>query len=810
MATRAEAATLSDLERSGLALASPAPGAKRRAARKQIGSPAKGHRKSAKKVATEVSPLIETKVHPPAPQPDLVTRQRLEEEIEGAWASKLTLVDAPAGSGKTMLLQSWCARTDGAVAWVSLDAEDDDPTRLWTYIATAVDRIRSGLGRMALARLGSPGVPIESVVDELLNGVSVYDQPLAIVLDDLHLLKNGVCLQSLEHALDHLPSRARVIASSRSDPQLPLSRFRAGGALREIRAGELAFTPEEARELLVERSAIALDDTDVALLVDRTEGWPAGLRLAALWLRELEDPRAGVKAFHADHRHVADYLTGEVLDTLTADARRFLVETSVLGSFSAAECDAVLGRRDSKLRLRELEQANGFLIALDAQGEWFRYHHLFGELLQLELASADASAPPRLHVQASEWCRDHGRIEDALEHAAAAGDARLAVAELADKHLALLRTGRLTTVLSWCKRLPNELLLERPELPVAAALAAGLARSPVHVRHQFAALAERARSERPDEWTLDHEAELGVVQTSWVEHDLATTIELARRTVEVARDRHGTAVSALANLAFLLYLDGESADAALFASEALARPEAEERPHGLVLALTTASLIASDSGRSAAAEHIAREALEAAKKAGLGQAGSAGAARVALAAALARQGKLREAERQAVQAVRLRWQSEPEIAHLHALLVLADTRARRGRLERAVEDLGEATQGLETFTDAGRLHDFAVAVETTLAKCRATTTAPSDPPSDAELTVLPLLATDLSLREIGARLYLSHNTVKTHTQALYRKLESHPGTTQLYVRRHSVSSVHTIHPGDPSATLCRPPRLPSE
>ena len=361
---------------------------------------------------------------------------------------------------------------------MSLEAADNDPARLWTYIATAVDRIRPGLGRAALALLRSPGVSPESVVDELVNGMHAYRQPVAIVLDDVHVISDETCWRSLEHLVEHLPQQARVIVTTRSDPPLPLGRLRARGALGEIRARDLAFSVDEARELLVQREKIALDDADVELLVERTEGWPAGLYLAALWLRGLDDPHAGVQAFHGNQRHVADYLTGEVLDRLDEDTRRFLLESSVLGSFNAPLCDAALDRSDSAARLRRLERENGFLVALDAHGEWYRYHHLFGELLQLELSTVEPTASARLHTAASEWCREHGWLEDALEHAAAAGDPRLVAAILADEHRTFVRTGRVATLLRWSASLPEDLLVERPEIPVAAVLAAGLAREP--------------------------------------------------------------------------------------------------------------------------------------------------------------------------------------------------------------------------------------------------------------------------------------------------------------------------------------------
>jgi ATP/maltotriose-dependent transcriptional regulator MalT len=262
---------------------------------------------------------------------------------------------------------------------------------------------------------------------------------------------------------------------------------------------------------------------------------------------------------------------------------------------------------------------------------------------------------------------------------------------------------------------------------------------------------------------------LGLVRLTWVGRDLGETIEQARRGLQVAREVPEAAVAALASLGLLLYFSGEVDEASAVTHEALDRPEAMARPHGFVAALATLSMLETDAGRPEAAEERAREAVEAATQVGVDQSASGGAARVALASALAAQGRLSEAEREAVRGAALRRQSEPEAAHLHALLVLARIRAERGRLSQAAADLAEARRGIEAFADAGRLQELAAAVESVLAEHAAVSTL-AEPLGESELNVLTLLATDLSRREIGARLYLSVNTVKTHTQSLYRKL----------------------------------------
>ena len=679
-------------------------------------------------------------------------------------------MDAPVGFGKTVLAQSWGAQADTAVAWVSIDAADDDPVRLWTYIATAVDRIRSGLGRGALSRLRAGGASPEAAVDELVNGIAAFGQPLAMVLDDLHTLQSEACLSSFEYAVERLPAGARIVATTRSDPAIALGRLRARGVLGEIRADALAFTVDEARELIVGQEHIALTDGDLEMLVDRTEGWPAGLYLAALWLRTLEDPSAGVRDFHGDHRHVADYLTGEVLDTLDAETRDFLLRTSSLGRFNGALCDAVLERTGSARLIARLARSNLFLIGLDPHGEWFRYHHLFRELLELELGLVDPAASRLLHARASEWCREHGFIEEALEHAHAAGDEASVARMLVEGHMDLMRTGRQATVIRWLAVLPAERILENSILAASGALASGLLGREAEERRRFIALATRARQERPENWTPYHEAGLGLALAISVNHDIGAALASARVTADVGRTVDEMAVPALANLGLLLFLYGDRAEARRVAQEAVDRPEAPARPHGYVYALATLALVEAETGVSRDAESKARQALAVASAAGIAETASGGLARLALAAALAVSGRLPDAEREAVRGERLRRQSEADASHVYALLLLADIRAQQGHLSRASDDLERASRALEGFRDAGCLKEFAARVERRIDDARVATDRLDGAPSAAELSVLRLLGGDLSQREIGSELFLSVNTVKTHTRALYRKL----------------------------------------
>jgi LuxR family maltose regulon positive regulatory protein len=718
-------------------------------------------------------PLIETKLLPPRGRPELVSRPRLIRALDEFSPAALTLIDAPVGFGKTVLAQSWSAQSDSAIAWVSIDSADDDPVRLWTYVATAVDGIRPGLGRGALTQLRRRSrVSLEAAVDELINGVAAFGHPLAIVLDDLHGVTGEACLRSFERAVERLPPHARVVATTRSDLPIALGRLRARGALGEIRARDLAFTIDEAHELLVEREHIELGDEEVEMLLDRTEGWPAGLYLAALWLRTVDDPKSGARDFHGDHRHVADYLTGEVLETLDADTRDFLVRTSVLDRFNGAICDAVLDRDGSTELIADLERSNLFLIALDPHREWFRYHHLFRELLQLEHRHVDPSAEALLHRRASDWWREHGLIEDALEHAEAAGDDALVAAMLVEHHLEFLRSGRQSSLVRWVTGLPTEHILEHSVLAPAAALALSDVGGDAQDRRRLIALAERSRAERPANWTPYEEVSLGLARAVTVEGNLAEALVLARRTAVLARADEQVAVGALSILALLLFFSGDLLEASVVAQEAVDRPEARERPHGYVHSLATLSMVDAELGRARDAESRARKAVAAALSAGVAETISGGLAHVALARALAVTGRFQEAEREAVLGERLRRQTEPELSHVYASLVLAEIRANCGQLLRASAELARALEALETFSDAGELRELSARVRRMIDDAHIIAGRLEEVPSPAELNVLQLLATELSQREIGSRLFLSVNTVKTHTRALYRKLGS--------------------------------------
>ena len=624
--------------------------------------------------------VIEPKLMPPRVHPGMLRRARLLEMLDDDAGAPFTVVNAAVGYGKTTLVRSWCTERPEAVIWVTLDSADGDPVRLWTHLATAVERLGEGFGRRALLCLSVRGAPVQTAVEELMNGLIAYGRRVTIVLDDLHAVGSEASVRSIGHAIERFPVNARLVAATRSDPAIGLARLRARRELMEVRARELAFTADETRELVF-REGIGLSTESVELLVDRTEGWPAGLYLAALWLRDLPDPNAGVREFAGSARQVGEYLADEVLTALAPEIKDFLVRTSVLGRFTPELCDAVLGREDSVAVLAALARSNMFLVALDARGEWYRYHHLFGEVLQLELGGEAAG---ELRRRAAAWCAAHGLVEEAIEYAAAADDAEMVAELLIERHLAFIWGGRLRQFLGWVRWLPTELLVEHPVLPGAAAVAAALLSAPEVEVHQLLAIAEHARRERPELWQPYLEAGVEAARSQMIEGgDVGAAVGHARRAVAAARAGADVmSVSALGCLAQALFFAGELDEARRVACQAVERPDAPDVPDAYVGSLGMLALLDAGQGRPESAEAWARQALPYARQHFQADSYVASPAHLGLALACAATGRLDEAEREALRGERLRRAPQPTVGHAHALLVLAQVRLARLRLAR--------------------------------------------------------------------------------------------------------------------------------
>lgn len=424
-----------------------------------------------------INPILTTKLFIPASRPNIVFRPLLIQKItEGlAQGGKLTLVSAPAGYGKTTLITEWLKTLDRKYAWLSMDAGDNDPQRFFTYLAAALQTIDSGFGRELCNLLRSPKLPdIETIAALLINQIIDEGKPVVLVLDDYHLITNEYTNRALEFIIGNSPDIFHIVIVTRHDPALPLGRWRGRNQLTEIRIDDLRFTDNEVEAFFAQTMGISLKNSHIYSLKNRTEGWIAGLQLAALSLRGREEQGINefIEKFSGSHRYVIDYLFEEVLYLQNAPIKEFLCNTAVLGRMCASLCDELTGRNDSKNILISLEMANLFIIPLDEKREWYRYHHLFADFLRTEL---EEDREKRLHQKASQWFERSGYKAEAIEHSLAAGDALNAVRQIKGQTNISIMNGELFTLIGWLDSLPEDLVQNDSELCSYKAFACFLA-----------------------------------------------------------------------------------------------------------------------------------------------------------------------------------------------------------------------------------------------------------------------------------------------------------------------------------------------
>ena len=403
------------------------------------------------------SSLLQTKLHIPPSRPTLLPRARLVSRLDAAPGIVLALVSAPAGFGKTTLLSEWATRTPEArrrTAWVSLDSRDNDPTTFWSYVVAALQTVVPGAGEAG-------------GVESLLNDLHTVDQQVWLVLDDYHVIASAAVHDEMAFLVEHLPPHVHVVLSTRADPPLPLARLRARQQLVELRASDLRFTAEEAAAYLRDSMGLVLDERAIAALDSRTEGWVAALQLAALSMQGRQDLSGFVAEFTGDDRYIVDYLAEEVLQRLPGDLRSFLLRTSILTRFNGALCDAVTQQPGGRAALESLDRQNLFVVPLDDSRRWYRYHHLFADVLRARLLDEEPDAVSGLHLRASEWHESSGDLAEAVHHAVA-GQQWLRAADLIQRAVPELRRERReATLRHWLDALPEQLVLERPVLAIS-------------------------------------------------------------------------------------------------------------------------------------------------------------------------------------------------------------------------------------------------------------------------------------------------------------------------------------------------------
>jgi LuxR family transcriptional regulator, maltose regulon positive regulatory protein len=717
---------------------------------------------------------IETKLHGPGVKREWVERPELVSYLASA-AARLVLVEAPVGFGKTTLVAQWraSATEDRRFAWVTLDSGDDDPGRLWTWIIRALQRAAPGLDGSEILRALHVQFPdvAGTVLPLLINTLAGLSEPVVIVLDDYDVIGEASCHEQIAFLLLHLPPVVQVVLITRTSPPLPLARLRTAGDLVEVGQRELRFAAADAAMLVRAAAQVELSEPDLGTLIERTEGWPAGLYLAALSLRGHPSPSAFIRQFTGDNRFIVDLLAEEVLSHQPAEIQEFLLRTSVLRRFCAPLCDAVTGSANAAQLIDVLERENLFIIALDETRQWFRYHHLFAQALRSQLSRTEPYLVPVLHQRASAWHRQSGSTDEAITHALAAGDIAGAVDLIAQHWYSYVNSGRLATVSGWLRSLSGEQIAAHPLAAHCLAWVAATSGDQVSVRRWLPIL-ESADPGGPlpdGMWSL--EFSVALLGGAFGFDGIQAMRESAARAVELAGEPTSTwDTLALAAFGFSQYLSGEPAAAESLRQAAMSPVSI---PLVRMIAFSIASLLAAEEGQLGRAKELASAARDLADDGGLSRAPQRSLAYTAFGAACALDGRLQEARAEFERALqwRRRWPGLSPWPTLETLLRLAALLLDVGDRRAATAHLDEARDVLTALPDGAEAQRARLdRLQRRIAAGQPPSTSLTGQLTEREATVLRLLPGTLSLREIGQQLDLSQNTIKTHAQAIYRKL----------------------------------------
>lgn len=820
--------------------------------------------------------LMATKMYVPGIRPGRVLRSRLLERLDSGANARLTLVSAPPGFGKTSLLADWVGSASASprcVAWLSLDADDNDPGSFWSYVVASLEQVVPSLGEACRELAESGRAPTPQGITALLNGLAEANQEVWLVLDDYHLADDRELRDGVRFLLEHLPPHVHLLISTRMDPDLPLSRLRGRGELVEIRAADLRFTSEEVVDYLRAATGLELSASDMATLGERTEGWIAALQLAALSLRGREDVRGFIARFAGDDRYIVDYLMDEVLAHQPDDVREFLMLTAILDRLTGGLCDALTGSEVGSVTLAGLERANLFVVPLDDQLTWFRYHHLFADVLRARLIAERPGLVPLLHGRASRWYETNGLSEDAIRHALAARDFDRAnhLIELAVSDAR--RDRRDATVIGWLRALPAEVIEQSPVLTTLRAwtllVAGDLDAMESRLDHAESLLAG-VPTGSPSPWPETEElrtlpASIAMYRASLAQArgDLAGVVRHARRVLDAAGPGdHFWRGAASGFLALAAWSEGSIAVAVETFTEALSSLHAAG---AFVDELNSTALLAemwTVAGRPDTARELCRRALSASGALGLGAARATADLHVALAELDLDAGDPASAEQHLTAAEplgerepnsesRYRWfiaaarlaEARGDLARAITLVDAAEERYRpgyypnvrptaavRARVHITAGDLARAADwaeasGVATTDQANYLREYEhlTLVRLLLAQHAGRPGAVADavkllnrldaaaeasgragslvdirallaragnpsrvggadlrprapmPAADAlterEFEVLRMLDSELSGPEIARRLFVSHNTLRTHTRHIFAKLD---------------------------------------
>jgi LuxR family maltose regulon positive regulatory protein len=732
-----------------------------------------------------VDSFLEAKLHHPPVRDNWVARTRLLDQLELATKRPIALIAAPAGYGKTTLVAQWLARArqESRAAWVSLDSGDNDPGRLWTHVAAALERV----GCVVSAENVRVGAHVRAgVLPGIVNALASMPDDVVILLDDFHFVHEPACHSQVEFLLDHLPAQAHLVIITRADPGLRLGRIRASGQLAEIRADDLRFTTEEAFALLAVEH-VRLSNDALSLLVQRTEGWPAGIYLACLSLAGRADPDGFVRQFSGGNRFVGEYLTEEVLGRQTDLVRSFIITVSILDRFSAPLCDFVRQTAGSAAILHELERNNLFLVPLDEQRRWYRFHHLVAAVARAELEGESPGLVPELHARAARWFRDHGHIDEAIRHALTGGESAEAALLMQANWLTYVDAGRAATVRGWLDALGPSSITADPASGVVAAWMAALFGDETLLADHLQALSELQDHGPLPDGCRSVESAIAMIQGLFGYGGPVEMLAGAQRAVEIETDGHSP-FYAIANLSrgHMGYVAGDLDLAASLLEKAAFNDAAPAMIRAL--GLSTLSLVEAERGRPHRSGELARTAMDVVDAEGLRGVPQASLAFTALGQAQADEGNIDEAWSTIEEGLILRRRnpSEGPWGVIHHLLASARVALAAGQLSRAEELSTEASEIMGRFPGGmGTMTARAKAIHQAI-RDRLGEGGLEDSLTDRELDIVRYLQGPLSLNEVAAELHLSTNTVKTHAKSAYRKLGAHSRTEAVRIARQKL------------------------
>ena len=724
------------------------------------------------RAGTPVFDLLASKLRPPLMRPGTVVRSSLIERLANRDARPVVSVVAPAGYGKTTLLSQWAEHNGQAFGWVSVDEKDNDPKVLLSYVAKALDAVEP-ISEHVFDALASPGSSVPgSVVPRLCAALASMTSPVVLVLDDVHLLHNSECLAALPVLADNVPNGSRLVLAGRDQPPLRIARLRAEGKVLEIGPGDLALTTAETSSLL-RNADLALDEDLVAELYQRTEGWAAGLYLAALYLKEGGSLLGTAVSFSGQDRFIREYVETEFLARLSDQKRTFLTRTAVLERMCGPLCEEVLDVAGSAAMLEELARSNLLLVPLDRRGEWYRYHHLFRDMLLAELQRREPGLTPELRRRAAGWCLRNGWPEEALEYSIAAGDVEAAAGLVTGLGVGAYRQGRVSTVEGWFGWLDGQGGIEgHPMAAVLASLLSALTARPADAE-RWADVVDRWQygdAARPDDLAAEAWAALlrAILCRRGAGQMRADAAEAVRRFA--VGGYVDPAPLALHGIALVLSGDLDGGDASF--QDAAGVSDQTGAPDTLALAICERSLLAMARNDWDQAEVLADQARTVLRQAGFEESYLTPVVCAANAGAAMHRGNVSAARRELIGAQRLRplltyalphlaVQARVELAQVH--LALADPAGAR-TLVREIDELLRRRPGLGTLDNQART------LRDQLAKESGSVTPGASALTAAELRLLPLLATHLSFPQIGEELFLSRNTIKSQAISIYRKL----------------------------------------